>query len=79
MGIGIGKGVITVDSCDKVVWPALTGLALNCAYVCLCVLMGAWTYVCCECLYCAREGQGWVEVMRRCSLGLHNTTNTGTY
>lgn len=33
-GVGIGKGVITVDSFDKLVRPALTGLALNC--VCMC-------------------------------------------
>lgn len=79
--VGIGKGVITVDSFDKLVWPALTGFALNCVCVCVCgcVWMCGWTRVRCECLYCAKEGQGWVEVTRRCSLGLHNTTNSGTY
>ena len=70
-GVGIGEGVITVD---KLVGPALAVLTLNCA----CVLLCGWTLVSCECLYSENEGQGWVEVIRRCSVGLHNT-QTGAH
>lgn len=35
--VGIRKGVITVDSFDKLAQPALTGLGLSCVYVCVCV------------------------------------------
>lgn len=50
-----------------------------CAQSCVHMFMCGWTRVCFECLYCVREGQGWAEVMRGCSLGLHNTTNKRTY
>ena len=35
--VWIEKGVITVDSFDKLVQPALTGLGLTCVSVCVCV------------------------------------------
>lgn len=55
-GVGLEKGVITVDSFDKLVRPALTGLALK--SVCVCVLMSGWTRVCSECLYCVKGEAG---------------------
>ena len=44
----IGKGVITVDSFDKLVRPALTGLGLTCVSVCVCVCVciDVWVDTC---------------------------------
>lgn len=67
-------GVITVDSFwqTRSASPDRFWTSSACAHMCTCVRVYA-------CVYCTREGQGWLEVRKRCSLGLHNTTNRGTY
>lgn len=69
------RGLSQLTVFDKLAQPALTGFgrplrALACAHVCVCMH---------ACTVRGREKQGWLEVRKRCSLGLHNTTNRGTY
>lgn len=68
-----GRGWSQLTVFDKLAQPAPTGFgrvlhALACTHACVCVGGGG------ACLHCKWEGQGWLEVKKRCSLVLHNAT-----